>query len=254
MKTVAIIQARMGSTRLPGKVLKQVRGASILEHVLGRVRAARLLDAVCVATTRSSTDDPLVQECGRLDADVYRGSEQDVLARYHGAAASLGATVVVRITSDCPLYDPEMLDELLGEWRTLNGSEQRVDYLSNCTLRRTFPRGLDTEIFTFAALDRAFREAASSHEREHVTPYLYGHPELFRLRSYEGNQDLSHHRWTLDTPEDLAFVESVYGELHDATRLFTTADVLKLLKARPELMKLNADVAQKHHDNTFQST
>jgi spore coat polysaccharide biosynthesis protein SpsF len=189
----------------------------------------------------------------------WRGSEQDVLDRYFGAAQATGAEVIVRVTSDCPLFDGALLDDMLAVFQRAGGlqppsgatnhaTERRLeaagtglDYLSNVQARR-FPRGLDAEIFTFAALTRAHLEASRPHEREHVTPYFYQHPELFRLHSFEGREDWSAHRWTLDTPEDWQFVEAVYAALGAA---FTTADVLKLLKAQPELARLNAHVEQK---------
>lgn len=259
MKTVAIIQARMGSTRLPGKVLKRIAGATVLGHVVRRVRLAKRLDGICIATTESPGDDPIVAEAARLGVSCWRGSEQDVLDRYFDAAQANGADVIVRVTSDCPLFDGALMDEMLA---IFNGADDLqppsvdsehptgqqlptvgtgLDYMSNVQTRR-YPRGLDTEIFTFAALERAHREATRPHEREHVTPYFYQHPELFRLRSFEGKEDLSAHRWTLDTPEDWQFVKAVYATLGAD---FATADVLKLLKARPELAKLNVHVEQK---------
>ena len=237
MKTIAIIQARMGSTRLPGKVLKPLAGDTVLGHVVRRVREAKRLNGVCIATTESPADAPIVAECRRLGVECFRGSEPDVLARYHGAAQAIKADVIVRVTSDCPLFDGALLDKMLAEFGAANG----LDYLSNVQVRR-FPRGLDAEIFTFPALERAHREAAHFHEREHVTPYFYQNPELFRLRSFENKEDLSAHRWTLDTPEDWQFVEAVYAALGPR---FTTADVMNLLKARPELATLNVHVEQK---------
>jgi spore coat polysaccharide biosynthesis protein SpsF len=239
VKTVAIIQARMGSTRLPGKVLRRLCGQSVLAHVVARVKSSRRLDGVMIATTNSPADDAVVAECGKLKVPFFRGSEEDVLARYFGAAQAAGADVIVRVTSDCPLFDGALLDEMLEVFRGAN-----ADYLSN-TLKRTFPRGLDAEIFTFAALESAHREAAKPHEREHVTPFFYGHPELFRLRSFEGAVDLSAHRWTLDTAEDWEFVRAIYDALAKGGRMFSTEDVLKLLKERPELTILNTHVEQK---------
>lgn len=237
MKSIAIIQARMGSTRLPGKVLKPLAGDTVLGHVVRRVREAKRLDGVCIATTDSPADEPIVREAFRLGMLCWCGSEQDVLDRYFGAAQSCGADIVVRITSDCPLFDGALLDEMLAVFHTA----PRLDYMSNVQVRR-FPRGLDAEIFTLAALRMAHRKAKEPHEREHVTPYLYQHPEQFRLSSFVGKSDLSAHRWTLDTPEDWQFVEAVYAALGPR---FTTADVLNLLKARPELATLNVHVEQK---------
>jgi spore coat polysaccharide biosynthesis protein SpsF len=241
VKTVAIIQARMGATRLPGKVLLQLCGRSVLDHVISRTRAAKDLDEVIVATTEEPGDDVVDKECVRLGVPCFRGSEPDVLSRYFGAALSCRAEVVVRITADCPLFDGLLLQEMLVVFHEANRAGTTVDYLSNVQ-QRTFPRGLDAEVFTFASLSRAHQEAIRPHEREHVTPYIYQHPEWFRLRSFEGAEDLSAHRWTLDTPEDWQFIEAVYAALCPR---FTTEDVLKLLKARPELATLNAHVEQK---------
>lgn len=236
MKTVAIIQARIGATRLPGKVLKKLCGRTVLDHVILRVRRARRVDGVIVATTTELRDDPVIAECEHLNVPSFRGSEQDVLGRYFGAAQASGAEAVVRVTADCPLFDGTVLDEMLAVF-----SGSAADYLSNVQ-RRTFPRGLDAEIFTFAALSRAHQEATHPHEREHVTPYIYQHPERFRLSSFEGPEDLSAHRWTLDTPDDWRFIQSVYGTLCDN---FSTADVLKLLRDQPELARINSHVRQK---------
>jgi len=244
MKTVAIIQARMGATRLPGKVLKLLCGEPVLGHVIRRVKAASRLDAVVVATTVSPADDVVGAECLRSGAGCFRGSEQDVLLRYYGAAQMAGAELIVRITADCPLYDPTLLDRMLTDWARSDHTGATPDCMSN-VIERSFPRGLDTEIVTFAALERTHREAAQPYEREHVIPYIYQHPNLFRLRSYREEPDLSGHRWTLDTPEDWQLIEAVYRELHRKERLFTTEDVLNLLKKRPELAKLNAHVEQK---------
>ncbi len=236
MRTVAIIQARMGSTRLPGKVMRPLPGGSVLEHVLARVRDAKRLDEAAVATTVAPEDDIIAENCGRWGVPCVRGSESDVLGRYQQAAAELRGEWIVRVTSDCPLFDGALLDRMLGTFD--------ADYLSN-GLRRTFPRGLDAEIFTIASLERAHREARHDHEREHVTPYFYQHPELFRLQSFTGEPDLSHLRWTLDTPEDWELISAIYGALHRPGRNFSTEDTLALLRERPELMKLNAGVEQK---------
>lgn len=244
MKTVAIIQARMGATRLPGKVLRSLCGQSVLGHVAARVRVARRLDEVVVATSGAARDDAVAVEGARLGVSCFRGSEEDVLARYYGAAEASGAQAVVRATADCPLFDGSLLDRMLAVFGEANRDGTTVDYLSN-VLRRTYPRGLDVEIFTFAALERAHHEATQPFEREHVTPYFYQHPDRFRLRSFEGTVDLSGHRWTLDTPEDWAFTEAVYATLYRPGAVFTTEDVLRLLCERPELRDLNAYVEQK---------
>lgn len=244
MTTVAMIQARMGSTRLPGKVLISLCGKSVLAHVIARVRACPLVERVVVATSVAVADDAIVVACDSLGVTSYRGSEDDVLARFYGAAQAVGASVIVRVTADCPLLDPELLTRMLELFRQRVESAEPVDYLSN-TLTRSYPRGLDLEIFTFAALQRAMREADSQAQREHVTPYIYQHPQSFRLEGYLAASDHSMHRWTLDTPADLELIEAIYGALHTPERLFTTDEVLALLEARPELVALNSHVEQK---------
>lgn len=244
MRVVAVIQARMGSTRLPGKVLKHLKGRTVLEHVIARVRAAPRIDEVVVATTTSPADDPLMALADAVGVRWLRGSESDVLSRYYQAAQAAGADVIVRITSDCPLLDPEVLNGMVERFLSYQEAEPPVDYLSN-TLTRTYPRGLDVEVFTWAALVSAHREADKPYEREHVTPYLYQHPERFRLAEALGEQDLSQHRWTLDTPEDWALIERIYAALATEDAIFPTRAVLDFLQANPALMALNAHVEQK---------
>ena len=238
MKVVAIIQARMGSTRLPGKVLLDLAGASVLSRVLERVRRTDSIDDVVVATTDKPSDDIIVKECLRYQIPVFRGQQEDVLDRYYRAAVSAKADIVVRITSDCPLLDPEVTSTTIQAF--LN---QRPDYASNC-LVRTYPRGLDTEVMTLRALERAWLEAAKPHQREHATPYITENPGIFKLLSVTGEADWSRHRWTVDTPEDLQFVRSVYARLGHRGR-FDWRDVLDLVQREPELAELNRSVVQK---------
>jgi spore coat polysaccharide biosynthesis protein SpsF len=231
MRNVAIIQARMGSTRLPGKVMTNLCGKSVLEHVIRRVQACKLLDDVVVATTPTPADDVIVAEAERCNANWFRGSEEDVLDRYYQAAQQYRADVVVRVTSDCPLFDPELLTKMLSN-----------------TLTRTYPRGLDAEIFTFDALKKAHHHADKSYEREHVTPYIYRHPETFSLQEIINGENLSSLRWTLDTSQDLMFFQAIYSVLFRDDVILETSEVVSLLKRRPELMAINADVAQKTNE------
>lgn len=242
MKIVAIIQARMGSTRLPAKVMKQLHGTTVLGHVLKRSQACPSIDEVIVATTIEPQDATIAQACEQLGVSCFRGSEQDVLSRYYLAAEEAGADLIVRITSDCPLYDGHLLERMLLEFKRI-AAQEPLDYLSNTQIR-TFPRGLDTEIFTFRALERAHREATRPHEREHVTPYIYQHPERFIVRNFASPTDLSSHRWTLDTEEDFALISAIYDALYVGNPDFGTAEVLELLDRRPELVALNAHVEQ----------
>ena len=238
MRVVAIIQARMGSTRLPGKVLKDLAGATVLERVVSRVRRCRLVSDVVVATSAEPADEVILNECKRLGTEPFRGSEQDVLDRYYRAAQQAGAEVVVRITSDCPLIDPEVSDKTIQKFLV-----ERPDYASNA-LERTYPRGLDTEVMTFAALECAWTEARQAYQREHVTPFLYQHPERFKLLSVKGDHDYSQYRWTLDTPEDLEFLRAVYARSIDHQDL-SWRDVLNIVQREPELAEMNRHIVQK---------
>lgn len=238
MKTVAIIQARMGSTRLPGKVLKDLGGQTVLARVVARLRRAGLIDELLIATTDSPADDAIVDECRSCSVAFYRGDENDVLDRYYQTAQFAKADVVIRITSDCPLIDPEITDETIASFM-----KAQPDYASNAFVR-TYPRGLDTEAMSIETLSRAWREARNPHQREHVTPYIYEHPDKFRILSVTGDADYSRQRWTLDTPEDLEFIRAVYSRFpNDAT--FSWRDVLDLLEREPELMEINAAILQK---------
>lgn len=243
MKVVAIIQARMGSTRLPGKVMRQLEGKSVLARVVERVRACRHVDVVVVATTTAPIDDVVVEEAMRCDAGLFRGSEHDVLSRYWGAAHSCAAETVVRATSDCPLFDPEVLSRMLARYFQAAAQGRRLDYLSNA-IQRTYPRGLDAEIVSFEALTIAHERARLPHEREHVTPYIYQHPSEFSIENYSDGWALQHHRWTLDTPEDWALISAIYSEFSGRDS-FSTAEVAELLARRPDLVALNASIEQK---------
>jgi spore coat polysaccharide biosynthesis protein SpsF len=238
MKVAAIVQARMGSTRLPGKVLRDLAGQTMLARVVSRLRAARLINEVLVATTILPTDDAIVAECRRCCVAVMRGDQDDVLDRYYQAAQSAKADIVVRITSDCPLIEPEVTDNTIRAF-----VEKIPDYASN-TIVRTYPRGLDTEVMSLDALARAWWEARKPYEREHVTPYILEHPSEFTLLSVTGDKDYSGYRWTVDTPEDLEFVVAVYDRLGSLTA-FSWRDVLDLLDREPELLELNRSVTQK---------
>jgi spore coat polysaccharide biosynthesis protein SpsF len=234
---VAIIQARMGSTRLPGKVMKRLLGKTVLQHVVQRVRACRRITSLVIATTTAGEDDVICDEAKRLDVLCVRGSRDDVLSRFCLAARAAKADAIVRVTSDCPLLDSAVLCHLVEEF--LN---HQVDYCSN-TMARSYPRGLDAEVFTREALERADREANLAYEREHVTPYFYEHPESFRLRSVAAGRDLSAHRWTLDTPDDWRLIERVYEAI--GTCDFGMQEVLDLLQREPQLANINAHVEQK---------
>lgn len=238
MSIVAIIQARMSSSRLPGKVLMDLGGETALARTVHRLQRSRAITKIVVATTSAPADTPIVEECDRLQVSHFRGSENDLLDRYYQAAHANAASAVVRITSDCPLIDPELVDETI---RIFKG--EGADYASNI-FPRTYPRGLDTEVFTSAALHRAWREALEPHQREHVTPYFYEHPKVFRLKSLSGNADHSRYRWTLDTPEDLELLRAIYSRF-DNRDDFHWSEVIRLMEREPELAEINSQVLQK---------
>lgn len=243
MKRLAIIQARAGSTRLPGKVLMPLGGSTVLGCVIDRLSVANRIDEMVVATTTESADDAVERHARELGAGTFRGSSEDVLGRFYGAASALLADVIVRITADCPLIDGALVDTMLQAHAERPG----CDYLSN-SIVRTYPRGLDVEIFTMQVLERAYREANLPYQREHVTPYFYQHPELFMLYSYTdpSGADHSQMRWTLDTPEDYAFLQAVYDRAgHGAPRDVRTAEVIAMLEREPAIAQLNAGVRQK---------
>lgn len=233
-KTVAIIQARVGSTRLPGKVLKEICGKPMLWYVIERVKRAKLINEIVVATTTNAEDDEIVKIAEQCRVKTFRGSEDDVLDRYYRAAKEFKADVVVRITADCPLIDPEIVDKTVEFF--LKGD---FDYVSN-TVRPTFPDGLDVEVFSFDALKKAWENATKLSEREHVTPYIRKHPEKFKIGSFEAEHDLSHLRWTVDREEDLRFVREVYERI--GKEIFHMQDVLELLREHPELAEINRGI------------
>lgn len=240
MKTVAIIQARMGSTRLPRKVMLDLAGQPMLVRDVNRVRRARTLDEVVVATTVKSDDDVIADLCESLGWLCSRGNEQDVLDRYYRVAVERVADVIVRLTSDCPLIDPDVIDLVVSEFKRLH---PQLDYLSNTLPRRTFPRGLDTEVFSFRALEQAWRDDSNAAWREHVTPYIYRNPDIFKISGVASEVDYSEMRWTVDTPEDLEFARRIYTHFGDDD--FSWRDVLALLEERRDWIEINRHVEQK---------
>jgi spore coat polysaccharide biosynthesis protein SpsF len=239
---VIIVQARMTSTRLPGKVLADLAGRPMLERQVERLRRCARADELVIATTTNAEDGPLVELADRLGARWFRGSEHDVLARYAGAAREAGADLVVRVTSDCPLIDPGEADRVIA---ALEERRDAVDYAAN-TLERRLPRGLDTEALWRDVLERVDRMATSEPAREHVTWFVHTErPGLFSLHAVAPPYDAADLRWTVDTPEDLATVRAVYEGLGLAERDVALDEVIAWVRARPEVAALNAGVAQK---------
>lgn len=228
----------MGSTRLPGKVLMDVGGGTVLGLVVRRLRRAARVQEIVVATSFSTNDDAIAYECQRLGVACFRGPETDVLARYVGAAERFGCQLIVRITSDCPLIDPAIVDEVI-ECCIAN----RADLACN-DLPPTFPRGLDVEVFPLDALLRAQELATEEYQREHVTPVFYERQDLFQIASVQAEQDYSLFRWTVDTGEDLQLIREIFSHFGSDDG-FGWRAVLELMQRRPELARINAHVMQK---------
>ncbi|MDU5079763.1 glycosyltransferase family protein [uncultured Tissierella sp.] len=241
MKTVAIIQARMGSTRLSGKVMKKILDKTVLEHVVTRVKQAKKIDEIVIATTIKEEDNQIVDEVKRLGVKFFRGSEEDVLSRYYYAAKENEADVVVRITSDCPLIDPKIVDEIIYYYK--NNKYDLVTNAGSDLSQRTYPRGLDTEVFSFKELEYAYIKAKEAYQREHVTPFIYENSD--NIFYYKNDIDCSKHRWTLDTEEDFELIAKIYKELYGGKHDFHLKEILELFERQPELFNINKHVEQK---------
>ncbi len=239
---VAIIQARMGSERLPGKVLFKLHGKTVIEWIVERLRGSRYLKQVIIATSNQPGDDVLVSHCKQKTIHVFRGSENDVLDRYYRCARDVKAEVIVRLTGDDPFIDYRIVDRVLDAFFQ---EGKQYDYVSNVYPRRTYPRGLDTEVFSFQALEQAWREDTNPSWREHVTQYFQKHPELFRIGTVTHDEDLSHYRWALDTEDDWRFFQAIspYVEINTPWE-----DIVSILRRHPEIARINAHVQQKKVD------
>jgi spore coat polysaccharide biosynthesis protein SpsF len=245
MKVVAIIQARIGSTRLPGKVLKKILGKSLLDFQLERLRQVNNIDEIVIATTTNVNDLPVVEWCKQNSISFYRGSEEDVLSRYYEAATIFNADIVVRLTSDCPLIDPKVVETVINHYIT---HKESVDYVSN-SLIRTFPRGLDTEVMSYSVLKQVHMEAISKPHREHVTAYIYSHPERFKLLNVSNNLDQSRFRLTVDTIEDFQLIRNIIEELYPQNQNFDLNDIIALLERNKEWFLINQHIEQKSIDS-----
>ncbi len=242
MKTVAIVQGRMASSRLPGKILQEIDGKPMLAWVVDQARKAHRIDEVLVATTSDPSDDPVAEFCQRRAVACYRGSMHDVLDRFYQAARQAQADVVVRFTADCPLLDPQLVDLVVAEF--LNSG---ADFAANRLpppFTRTYPIGLDTEVASFAALERAWKEATAKHDREHVMPYLYELDGRFKVVRVEYPQDFGWMRWTVDTAQDMELIRQVAARLQGRPD-FTWLDVVAIFEREPELAQINASVTHR---------
>ena len=233
MKTVAIVQARMNSTRLPGKVLADICGKPLIQRLIDRVKSTPGVDLVVIATTTDPVDDVLTNWCTDHSLPVYRGSVEDVLDRFWQCAKRYKADFIVRVTADDPLKDPAIIINALE----ICASAPEIDYASN-TLQPSYPEGLDIEVVRYHALERAANEATLPSEREHVTPYIWNHPDRFELRSFRMQPDLSHWRWTVDKPADLEMIRKIFTQFPDQP-LVDYRDVISWLNDHPEILAIN---------------
>jgi len=230
---LAILQARVSSSRLPGKVLKPLLGVPMLLRQIERLKKSRKIDRLLVATSTEPSDNPIEKLCEENGIACYRGSLNDVLDRFYQAARGFDPEHVVRLTADCPLTDAKLIDDVIGFY--LDGG---FDYASNA-IQATYPDGLDMEVFRFSCLEQAWREAALPSQREHVTPFIHQQPLLFKIGHYKNSSDLSHLRWTVDEPKDFELVTMVYEALYPKNPDFSTQEILQLLDQRPELVHWN---------------
>lgn len=234
---LAILQARMSSSRLPGKVLADVAGAPMIVRQIERVRRAQKISRLIVATSTRADDDPLAQALAHAGVEVVRGDLDDVLSRFIVALEAAGApATAARLTADCPLADPLAIDATIALFESAG-----ADYVTNAGATRTFPKGLDVEVFRTDALRQAHAETLDPYDREHVTPFLYRHPERYRLAALTQDRAEGDLRWTVDRPDDLDFVRAVYEALYPARPDFTSDDVRAFVAARPDLTTLGGD-------------
>jgi len=240
LNIVAIVQARMGSTRLPGKVLKKIKNKYIIEYVIDRLRICKNLDNIVLATTTTENDNILEDFSIKNKLDIFRGDENDVLSRYFYAAKKYNANIIVRVTSDCPLIDPWIVDMIINKHIDFN-----CDYTSN-TIVRSYPRGLDVEVLNFNTLEKAFKNANDKYQREHVTPYIKENKDEFKIQSIQAQKKLKRPdiRITLDTQEDLKLISIIINHFNDL--YFKTEDVIDFLEEKPYLLKINDHIKQKN--------
>ena len=243
MRKLIIVQARMTSTRLPGKVMKIVCDKPLLEHLIDRLKRVKYADQIVIATTVNETDDQIVALCKKLDISCFRGSEEDVLGRYYEAAVEYGGDVIIRITSDCPLIDPHIVDQVIAYYVD---NKDNVDYVSNC-LNRTYPKGMGVEVFPSSILKEAYEEAKEAHDREHVTPFIKNRSSRYRLGDIEHSTDLSHYRLTVDTPEDMELIRRIFESLYYQNPLFSLKDMLDQMERTPEWETINTHVEIKKY-------
>ncbi len=241
MKIVSTIEARMGSTRLPGKTMKEIVGKSMLELLIERLKRTKRIEEIVIATTTEPEDRVIAELAERIGVKCFRGSSEDVLGRVLKATKTYQGDIIVEMTGDCPLLDPVLVDRIINIYL-----ENTYDYVSN-TIKRTYPRGLDTQVFSVNVLDEVSKLTNDPADRENVSLYIYEHPERYRLYNVEAPPEYRHpgYRWTVDTKEDFQFIEEVYENLYHKNPGFLAEDVIKLLKEKPHLCDINAHIKQK---------
>lgn len=246
-ETVAIIQARMNSTRLPEKVLRKIENKPMLHHVINQVRCSKLIKDIIIVTTTMSQDDVIVKYCKKNNIKYFRGSSEDLLDRYYKCAKKFGIDPIVRITSDCPLIDPKVVDKAITKF--LKGS---FDYVANNLEKHNgkwdnspcnFPQGMTVEVSSFKALEQAWKEAKKPSEREHVFPYIQFNPKLFNVSNFKYSRDLSFIRCTVDRLDDLKFVTELFKRFSKNKKFIEIKDIVKIIRKEPELVKMNNKIA-----------
>jgi spore coat polysaccharide biosynthesis protein SpsF len=237
----AIIQARVGSTRLPGKALMDIEGKPMLWHVINRIKCSKYINKILIATTTNKKDDQIENFCKNYGIEFYRGMEDDVLDRYYQAAKLWKANTIVRICSDNPLIDPQIIDKVISSYLEnkdiLNGASTNVHL--------TYPLGLNAEVISFSTLEKVWQEAKKDYQREHVTIYIYENPNNFKINSVENEKNISHFHWTVDEYKDLKFIREIYKILYKKKNIFLIKDILNLLEREPYLKEINKNSVQK---------
>lgn len=244
---IAILQARMGSSRLPNKVLRKIKGKTLLELFISRVKQSRLIDKIVIATTTKSVDNVIEEIASKLEIECFRGSENDLLDRYYQCAKKYHADVVVRLTPDNPFVDYRIIDRAVQIFK-----DNQVDFVTN-HFEPTYPEGLDVEVYSIYALKKSWEEAKLLSEREHVFPYIQNHQDQFKIINFMQDKDYSHLRWTIDYECDYEMTKIIYDYLYEGNPIFLQEDILQLLEEHPEIAKMNSHIQRKEGVNRTKS-
>ena len=242
MKIDIIVQARMTSSRLPGKVMMPVLGVPLLKYLIDRLKRVTYANEIWIACTTNEADQPIVDLAEKLNIPIYRGSEYNVLSRHYFAALEAKSDHILRVTSDCPIIDPAQLDFLIAAYCS---QLEKIDYMTSGMIPRSYPRGMEGEVFSFKALEHAYRKSNKDFELEHVTPFIYNHPNIFSIAGFSFSKDESHHRWTVDTIEDFELVKIIIENLFPKNHEFNIHDILVFLSKNPSLVAINNHIHQK---------